>query len=984
MNRRTLTECLLATTSVAALILAASTQEASAACTFVGAGQAFVNSGSLPCVNVSTNAVSVTNTVSGFIGGTPTLAPIHVGAGGSLSGSIINSGVLAPKNGDTFPLGMDIHGPVAGITNSGTISIVSTAATAITGVGIYVPATSLGPGGIVNSGTIFGSILSTGSTAKLYGASLPGATFGGGFLNTGTIAVSASASAATATAVGILTSGGTFGGGITNSGTIAAHATGATVLAYGMNLGNSAFSGGISNSGTITVTGLGTVGGSALGAEVSASTFAGNIVNSGTIAVTLNDGGGSVGVIGLWVLPSVFTGIVTNSGTISVSAAGSGAGLFDAVQIDTPSVAGALVNSGVLLARRTGGGTASGIDVLAAPQLTIINAGVISGTDFGIRLTSNTGAATIDQEGGLIAGTTAISFSTHGDTLNIGGGAILGNITGNGGTLATVNVQPGAGNIFPYAGTISGVGAVNLNSGTLLLQNSNAAAPGGTINTVSYTQAAGGVLGLTVTTATGAPAVSGTGSVNASGTMTLGGTFEAIETAGPFRPNTTYTYNNVLTWGTLAGGFSTVTSNSPLFRASLTSTGSADNLTLSLLPVGSVPGLNVNQQAVAGAIEAGATGALIQIYALNTAQLGPILSALSGEQHTQDFQFSGQSWANTVQILENRLFAGGGAGGSLTTGSYDLGNGMKFAQASIPGTPAQLSDASSPGAGPPLRQQWGVWAQPYGLIANAPSTATSAAYNQSGAGVIFGADNQVADNLVAGVAVDVGKDNVGVDGGGSNTIASYTGVLYGKYTIDPQWYADGLASFGVQGYKSTRLVGAPFSTFNNASYHGQGYGLYGETGYTLRPAFLAEEALAVTPYLGLGYLHTHIGGYTESSITGLTVQPMNANSFTTALGARVGTRWRINDSVVLQPALHLAWQHEWLDDSASIRAAFAQAPGVPGFTATGTAFSRESIVAGAGVTTNVSAATQLFLDYDVQATGGYVANVISGGLRLSF
>ncbi len=79
MSGRILTERLLATSSLAALLLAtAGLHDANAvpACsTTVAAGSAYSNSGSIPCVAVTTSAISVTNTASGTIG-PPNVRPL--------------------------------------------------------------------------------------------------------------------------------------------------------------------------------------------------------------------------------------------------------------------------------------------------------------------------------------------------------------------------------------------------------------------------------------------------------------------------------------------------------------------------------------------------------------------------------------------------------------------------------------------------------------------------------------------------------------------------------------------------------------------------------------------------------------------------------------------------------------------------------------------------------------------------------------------
>ncbi len=215
-----------------------------------------------------------------------------------------------------------------------------------------------------------------------------------------------------------------------------------------------------------------------------------------------------------------------------------------------------------------------------------------------------------------------------------------------------MNVQVGSGHTFVYANTMSNIGAVNLNSGTLQLPNSGTSAAGGRLNTVSYTQLAGSTLWIEVGATDGAPPVTGTDSVNASGAMALAGNFTAFELGANFRPGTTYTYSDVLTWGSLSGDFSAVTSNSPLFSASVSQSGNSDTLTVSLLPIGSVSGLDPNARSMLAALKSGGSPTLDLVYTLNASQLSSVVTALEGQQHTQDFHFATENWQDFTTILE--------------------------------------------------------------------------------------------------------------------------------------------------------------------------------------------------------------------------------------------------------------------------------------------------------------------------------------------
>ena len=144
MSGRILTERLLATSSLAALILAASGQHSANAaigCTATAsAGTAFSNSSSIPCIAVTTSAISVTNTASGTIGPPNAgFAAITVTGGGTLSGGIINAGRIAGISSGTRSYGVAVDELVQGdISNSGSIAINTTNAGFVEAYGIDV------------------------------------------------------------------------------------------------------------------------------------------------------------------------------------------------------------------------------------------------------------------------------------------------------------------------------------------------------------------------------------------------------------------------------------------------------------------------------------------------------------------------------------------------------------------------------------------------------------------------------------------------------------------------------------------------------------------------------------------------------------------------------------------------------------------------------------------------------------------------------
>jgi outer membrane autotransporter protein len=240
-----------------------------------------------------------------------------------------------------------------------------------------------------------------------------------------------------------------------------------------------------------------------------------------------------------------------------------------------------------------------------------------------------------------------------------------------------------------------------------------------------------------------------------------------------------------------------------------------------------------------------------------------------GRDHGHGAQRSGHQRRHRQLHQAHRL-------GGDATASFSPGAGIKFAQAA---TPLQVSDASAgPGAAP--AGPWGVWARGYALGA--------AAYHESGAGIVLGADKQVNDRLVLGFAANFDDDKARFASGGAKQVRNYQGAAYGHYAIDAHWYAAGLAGFGWQSFDSNRAIAPPFAGVATGSYSGQGYRAYGETGYALRPAFLAQYSVKVAPYAALGYLHTHSDSYTESGTPfALSVGAVDADSLTSDFGARV-------------------------------------------------------------------------------------------------
>ena len=153
-----------------------------------------------------------------------------------------------------------------------------------------------------------------------------------------------------------------------------------------------------------------------------------------------------------------------------------------------------------------------------------------------------------------------------------------------------------------------------------------------------------------------------------------------------------------------------------------------------------------------------------------------------------------------------------------------------------------------------------------------------------------------------------------------------------------------------------------------------------EVGY----AFRFDGGFSVTPLAGLDYRHASIDGYQESGASpyNLAVDDNDVDSLTSSLGFAIGGDFDLG-GMKLSPELRAAWQHEFLDSEEDITASFVAAPG-SSFTAVGSDFGADAGLVGAGVTLEVSTGVEAFVDYNGRFSGGYAANAVSGGLRLSW
>ena len=986
---------LLTSTSVAALLIGIGTPPALALC-----------------------PTTITGSVPGCTNAT-TLTRITVMAA-TVAGSIVNTGTISP-NGITIDGQSTITGSIAdhgllngGISNAGVIS------GAGTGNGIDITTASTFAGGITNSGTItsFSNGLQVGSVAVgSTGRFLSVATFSGGITNIGTIA---------GTNVGIFLSGvSQFSGGVTNAGTITGVnvgiwsengpslangiSNGGTISAasFGIRIGGlgsraavlklvSQFTGGISNSGTITVTrnsGIGIyVGG--------ASTFAGGISNTGTIAagstgiwaaagafrsengpggifnggsITANQAGVRVGSVAPGYSGTAtnrtlsrFSGGISNAGTISV---GAGPGVLLS-QIST--FLGGITNSGTINAAT---GIVINSSVLRFLSGAIANTGTITGTGgVAIDVSAARNAITIDQSAGLIAGN--VKLSGFGDTFNITGGAVTGDIVGPG-AAGTVNFSPGGGNSFTYLNAITGVDSVNVQSGTLFDNNAITAtsvsvnggatlAPGlpGSVGTLTVSGALAfqpGAFYLVQLT----PSAASSTTVN--GTAALAGTVEAAFAPGAYlnRQVSILHASGGIGGSTFDGGLTTI--NMPVNLTASLSYG-ADDVFLDLAATGLAPSNGgADNQNVSAAITNFFNGGgtlppgFVPLFGLSGPQLANALSQLDGEVGASGGEQVGIHLTNSfLSLLLNGFF-----GDRSSLGAF--GPAANAYAAEPPRSPQAASAyaALDQAAGiAPLDPRHAFWASAYGGQATASGDAALASNDtrMSAVGIATGLDYRVSPDAVVGFALAGGNTGWNVANGlGSGSSDVFQAGVYGTRQLGAS-YVSAAAAYAWYDMSTRRTVTVSGTDTLTAGFHANNLGARIEAGHRL----VAPLSIGITPYAAAQVQGFWLPAYGETAASGssqfaLSYAANTATAARTELGAWFDTRRLIGGQSVNLFA-RLAWAHDWNNDT-RVTAAFQTLPGAS-FVVNGAAAPQDValVTAGAGFRFNPSMSVSVKFD----------------------
>jgi len=488
-----------------------------------------------PSPNPVTTAVSGQRTLATGTGSVTNTGSItHTGAATvviSGTGTVLNNAGSIIQTGSSRAIDNTVNNSSLTISNTGTISAVSSDAVRINAANTAISLTNSGTISVSAGGqAIDWAAITTASNTltNQFGGSIT--TVGEDAVRPGTNGVVINAGTITATPTGVATPSGSDGIDVrtltgiqvTNTGTI----TGRHGIATdGSNAGPSAITVNNNTGGIIqALNGSGlNIDGVSVNVTANVTNQSGATIRGGVLAaatngdgdgvdidgvLTLNNSGNIFGYgakgVGSDTLPNGAQAVSTGGGTIINTATGQIIG--STLLADAPNGDNTRIGEGILADNSSGGNavaatsvtndglirgkTGAGIRIIGTFADTITNnaTGIIRGAGTGAAIQTGDGGDTVTNKGAIIGDNgSAIDLQAGNDTLNIQGGAasVTGSIDGGTGTN-TLNLTLGVGNSFSYSGSLSNFSTVDVQSGIVTLS--------GVSNYTGLTKLSGGSL----------------------------------------------------------------------------------------------------------------------------------------------------------------------------------------------------------------------------------------------------------------------------------------------------------------------------------------------------------------------------------------------------------------------------------------------------------------------------------------------------------
>ncbi|MBE0621830.1 MAG: autotransporter domain-containing protein, partial [Burkholderiales bacterium] len=527
-------------------------------------------------------------------------------------------------------------------------------------------------------------------------------------------------------------------------------------------------------------------------------------------------------------------------------------------------------------------------------------------------------------------------------------------------------------------GILGGTGTIN---NTVTTASGGVFAPGNSIGTItvngSLAFSAGSIYRVEVDAAGNADRINVTGTP---GTATIdGGTVDVQAGAGTYQANTQYTILDAT--GGVTGTFADVTSNLAFLTPTLAYDANSVMLALarndlSFASAAATP----NQEAVATVLQAasaGATGDLATV--VNT------VTSLSAPQAQAAFDSIGG--ASLIALRRAGTAFAGGFGQQLNRQLGLIASNESARQTAAFGSPLQLAandwfadaqpvyaQAGAPSGSLAQDNARGMWLRAYGADNRTDGDANAAGDTLRSGGITLGADTEVRDGLVLGVAATTGTSHLSFDGISDTGRSRGTALgVYASYVAGP-WTYKGIAGTAWNANHMDRnvMVGA-IARSATSDFDSRSQSLYAEASYDIQ-----QTGFMLQPLAALSYVRTQTDGYTETGAGALDLQvsEQTTESTRTLLGAKT-----VHELGRLKLEPRLLWAHEFGNVNAPLSASLAAAPAAGSFQVSGVALKRDSVILGFGVSGELRKGISLYADAQMETNSRQRNTALFLGLR---
>lgn len=591
----------------------------------------------------------------------------------------------------------------------------------------------------------------------------------------------------------------------------------------------------------------------------------------------------------------------------------------------------------------------------------LIQGGPADGSGKAIDASLSSANLTINNAGTIVG---QILFGTGTDTLNVTGGKITGNVTGDSKDIVNFNLGSGS---FTTAGQFVGIGTINANSGTTTLaqavtgasafniksgatvkQSASIAATtvtnAGTLNvgsskqtiTGNYVQT--GTLALTITDAAN-------GSLSVSGTADVKGQIAPDTKTSrtlPVAPGTSFTV--LESAGTLTATDVKLDNTNTLEKFVVSKSGNLLNLTREFGLAADAPAQQAINGLKSGAISTGGDPSVGQSVVALERALGTLVDSAGGIQGRINTVGATSSLGSILSILQGSTTTINGTTVTLTqaqvndivsqfvqelTPSFSISatsagvtNSIGASSSStISNRVASLRGADSQtgmAAGDMVGRGIELWALPYLSTFTQDLKDGVSGYKADSRGITIGADTVVADNLRVGLAV--GYANTDLDGknaslGDTSEIDSYQVTLYASYNPAP-WFVDVQLGYGFNQNDQTRKfsvvqASSGFSSIENltADYDSSSYRARISGGLTK-----TFNGVDLTPNLFMQYTYSETDSYKESGSNGVNMSASDTTSVLGGIGLKIAYPVAVEGGRLI-PELRVGYTREFNDDA---------------------------------------------------------------------